>query len=225
MNSTRESRATPPRLAPVSTDTARRVGPSASSRVIGSRLGGTEGNELLTSMTAVALTLLLAAEGVTILRLGGLLTEHMFIGLVLIPPVLVKLASTGYRFARYYTGARPYREKGPPLLPLRLLAPVLVASTLAVFASGVALLLIGHRSGWVLLVHKASFIVWGVCFVVHLLAHLPRVWRSLRSDWAASRGERAPGSGIRGAIVATSMGAGFALALALLSVINGWHGL
>ncbi len=43
----------------------------------------------------------------------GLLVAHMFIGLVLIPPVLLKLGSTGYRFARYYTGAPAYRAKGP----------------------------------------------------------------------------------------------------------------
>ena len=55
----------------------------------------------------------------------------MFVGLLLIPPVVLKLASTGYRFVRYYAGARAYREKGPPPLPLRLLAPVLVASALS----------------------------------------------------------------------------------------------
>jgi hypothetical protein len=80
------------------------------------RLGGTEGNEILTSATAAVLTVLLVAEGITILRMGGLVSAHMFIGMLLIPPVLLKLASTGYRFIRYYTGARIYREKGPPPL-------------------------------------------------------------------------------------------------------------
>ena len=45
---------------------------------------------------------------------------------MLIAPVLLKLASTGYRLLRYYGRSRAYREKGPPRLPLRLLAPVLV---------------------------------------------------------------------------------------------------
>lgn len=103
----------------------------------------------------------------------------MVIGMVLIPPVLVKHGSTGYRFVRYYAGARLYREKGPPLLALRLLAPVLVISTLVVFATGVALLLVGHRSEVLGLLHKASFILWGACFAAHLLSYLPRVWRSL----------------------------------------------
>ena len=72
---------------------------------------------LLTIAAGVVLTLLLMAEGITLLQMGPLLSVHMFIGLALIPPVLLKLGSTGYRFARYYTQSRPYVEKGPPPLP------------------------------------------------------------------------------------------------------------
>jgi hypothetical protein len=158
------------------------------------------------------------------LNLRGLVTAHMFIGMALIPPVLLKLASTGYRFARYYTGARPYREKGPPLLPLRLMAPVLVATTIAVFVTGVLLLVAGHKSDTVLQLHKLSFIVWGVVFAVHFLAYLPQVVRSLRADWAAARREAVPGAGVRGLVVAAAVGGGAALALALLPVMGAWHG-
>jgi hypothetical protein len=182
---------------------------------------GAAGNERLTSATGAVLTALLMAEGVTILWLGGLRTEHMFIGLVLIPPVLLKLGSTGYRFARYYTGAPTYRAKGPPLLPLRVLAPVLVAATLLVFGSGVALLLIGHRSDAVLEAHKVAFIVWGACFGVHFLWHLPRVWTVLT---ASAGGATRPRSVLRGLLVSASLGGGLALALVLLSLIEAWHG-
>ena len=187
------------------------------------RSGGVRGNEFLTSATAAVLIVLLAAEGVTILLLGDLLSAHMFIGMWLIPPLLVKLGSTGYRFARYYLGSRPYREKGPPFWALRLLAPVLVAATVVVFATGVVLLVIGHRSGTVLLLHKVSFVVWGACFAVHLLAYLPRAARSLRADWGPRRRERLLGSWMRLALVLSSIGAGLVLALVLLSPIVGWH--
>jgi hypothetical protein len=80
-------------------------------------------------MTAAVLTVLLAALGITILDIGGLAIEHMLLGLALIPPVLLKRASTGYRLLRYYTGSRAYTAKGPPRLPLRLLAPVLVGAS------------------------------------------------------------------------------------------------
>jgi len=64
------------------------------------RSGSTRGNELLTSAIAFVLIALLAAEGATILDLRPLVDEHMFIGLVLMAPVLLKLGSVGYRFAR-----------------------------------------------------------------------------------------------------------------------------
>ena len=184
------------------------------------RIGRVEVNELLTSSVGALLTILLLAEGATIINVRGLLTAHMFIGLALIPPVLLKLASTGYRFARYYTGSPAYRAKGPPLMLLRVLAPLLVASTAMIFATGVWLLLLGHRSDQALMLHKVAFFVWSGVFGVHFLAHLPRVGRSLG---AAAR-TRGAGSRATATLVAVSLGAGVALALALLSHITGWHG-
>ena len=52
---------------------------------------GVAANARLTASSAVVL---LAAEGVMILRVRELLTPHVFIGMVLIPPVLLKVAST-----------------------------------------------------------------------------------------------------------------------------------
>jgi hypothetical protein len=183
-----------------------------------------EGNEILTSAAAVVLVVLLVAEGITIVHMRGLLSAHMFIGLVLIPPVMVKLGSTGYRMVSYYAGSRPYRLKGPPLLPLRLMAPLLVASTLAVLASGVALLAAGHKSSTALTIHKLSFIVFGVLLAVHFLAYVPRVVRSLRVDWGTARRRAVPGTGARAMLLAAAVGGGAALALALLPTILGYGG-
>jgi hypothetical protein len=187
------------------------------------RLGGAEGNEILTSADAIVLTVLLVAEGITVLNIHGLASVHMFIGMVLVPPVALKLGSTGYRFARYYTRARPYRQMGPPLLGLRLLAPVLVASTIALFTSGVVLLAAGRKSNPVFEIHKLSFVVWGVVFVPHLVAYLPRVVRSLRSDWTEARREDVPGSGLRAMLVAAALGGGAAIAMSLLPAIDVWQ--
>jgi hypothetical protein len=191
----------------------------------GDRFGGTEGNEVLTSAAAALLTILLLVEGVTIVHLDGLRGAHMFVGLALIPPVLLKLASTGYRFVRYYTGSPVYRAKGPPQWPLRVLAPLLVATTVMIFVTGVWLLLLGHRSDQVLMLHKVAFIVWCGVFGVHFLAYLPRAARSLGAAWGSHAGrQRVPGSGLRAMLLAASLGGGLALALALLSHINAWHG-
>ena len=179
-----------------------------------------ERNALITHTAAAVLTILLLAEGLTLPDMHGLLHAHMFIGLVLIPPVLLKLGSTGYRFARYYSGAPAYREKGPPRPLLRLLAPVLVATTALIFVSGVWLLLLGHHSDLVLTVHKVSFIVWSGIFGVHFLAYVPTAARSLVGRPSAGRA----GSRIAAALALTSVGAGVLVALALLARIDAWHG-
>jgi len=144
--------------------------------------GGTTGNEQLTAATGAVLLVLLAALGVTILRIRPLLSEHMFLGILLIPPVALKMASTGYRFVRYYTSNPRYRRKGAPPATLRLIAPIVMASTVVVFASGVALLLVGPASrGQLLLIHRASFIVWIAVTAIHVLGHLPDLPRAMKT--------------------------------------------
>ena len=161
-------------------------------RPANSGLGGAEGNERLTALTGTVLLVLLAAEGVTILSLGRLLTLHFFIGMMLLGPVALKAGSTVYRFARYYTGSAPYRRKGPPALVLRLLGPIVIASTAGVFGTGVALALAGPGSGPWLFLHKASFAVWVCVMTVHVLTYLPRLPRLLTAELRGSAGGYGP---------------------------------
>jgi hypothetical protein len=164
-------------------------GPGAPERTLFGRLaaGGTAGNERLTTATGIVLLLLLAVIGVTLLQLRSLLSVHLFVGMLLIGPVILKIASTGYRFARYYAADARYRRKGPPAAPLRLLGPVVVLLTLVVFVSGVLLLLIGPSSrGALLPLHKISFIVWLVVTSLHVLGHLPEVAAGLGFDERAA---------------------------------------
>ncbi len=154
--------------------------PASTSPLARLTAGGTDGNERLTALTGVTLLVLLSVLGVTILRIGPLLSIHMFLGMLLIGPVALKLASTGYRFVRYYTSEPRYLRKGPPPILLRLMAPILVLSTVVVFASGVALMLIGPASRQpLLLIHKASFIVWVAITALHVLGHLADLPRAL----------------------------------------------
>lgn len=187
--------------------------------------GGTDGNERLTGTTAFVLLLLLMTEGVTILFLGPLLSVHLFVGLVLIPPVALKLASTGYRFGRYYTSDGAYRAKGPPPLVLRATAPVLIVASVVVLGSGVWLLLAGPRvRGSVMPIHKISFIVWGAFFAVHVLGHLPRLPRILRPDYGARERDPLRGAGRAGRQLAVgcALVAGVAVALLLLGDFSQW---
>src|SRR5947209_20428521 len=102
----------------------------------GSGAAGVEGNSRLTAATGTLLTLLLLVEGFTILDVRGYITLHAAVGLILIGPVALKLASTMYRFARYYRGSEPYVRKGPPHIVLRVLGPLVLLTTLAVLGTG-----------------------------------------------------------------------------------------
>jgi hypothetical protein len=191
------------------------------SRVLRVLKGGTEGNARLTALTAVLLLALLAVEGVTILAIRPLLSLHVFVGLLLIPPVLLKLAATGYRFVRYYRRDKEYVLKGPPILLMRMLvAPALVAATVGVFATGVALLVVGPEGGIVLGLHKASFVIWGFAFGVHVLAYVSRVPSLVRAEWSSST--RAAGTGLRYSLVGLTLVTGLIIAFAALPAAHAW---
>ena len=181
------------------------------------------GNARLTAANAAVLLVLLAVEGVTILRVRQLITPHVFVGMVLVPPVLVKVASTGWRFARYYRGAPAYRRKGPPPVLLRLLGPAVVILTLVLLASGVGLLLVSRS--WLpllLKVHKASFVLWFGAMTIHVLGHLGEVLRLAPSDWLRRTRRDVTGAGPRQWLIAASLVAGVLLGFLLLSRVGPW---
>jgi hypothetical protein len=189
--------------------------------------GGVEGNARLTAMTGAILISLLAVIGVTILRLHQLISVHLFVGLMLIGPVLVKLGSTGYRFVRYYTFNPAYRLKGPPPLPLRGLAPFVILSTLVVLASGVALLVVGPGStGPLKVIHKVSFIVWAGVTALHVLGHLPEMSELLTRSPRGASSSLSSGGGNgglgRGIALAGGLVGGVVLALLLLTDFAAW---
>lgn len=200
---------------------------SAGSGPLGRLLGGgAVGNERLTTLTGIVLIVLLAVIGVTLLRLRALISVHLFVGLLLMPPILLKLGSTGYRFARYYTSNRTYRERGAPPLLLRASAPVVVLSTIGVFASGVALLLIGpDAAGLLRSLHKASFIVWVAFTALHVLGHLPDLPRALLARSANGLRYRPyePGGVGRGVSLASALVGGVVLAVLLVPHFGGWE--
>ena len=187
--------------------------------------GGTNGNERLTAATGMFLLVLLAIVGVTILRLGQLLWVHLFVGMVLIGPMLLKLASTGYRFARYYTGDPAYRRKGPPAAPMRLLAPFVVISTVVVMGSGVALLFAGPSSrGTLFPIHKLSFFAWLAFTGLHVLGHLLDLPAPLRADFRANAGlsGHEPGRDGRVLSLAGVLVAGLVLAVLVIPQFGPW---
>jgi hypothetical protein len=169
------------------------------------RLGGSAANEQLTAILAAVLVPLLVAEGATMLNVRGLLTVHAFVGMLLVPVVVVKLVSAGWRMSRYYAGGEEYVLRGPPQLLIRVVvAPVLVASTVVLFGTGIALLAFDQTEGTLVGLHKASFVVWVGAFGLHLLTRTAPLLGALR--------HRVPGGSLRVGVATMAIVAGVGLA-------------
>jgi hypothetical protein len=184
-----------------------------------------EANARLTASVAVLLLVLLAAEGATVLRVRSLLWLHVFLGTLIIPPVLLKMGSTFYRFARYYVGSPAYRHKGPPPPLLRLLGPFVVISTLVVLGSGIALMFVGPSLRQpTLLLHKASFVLWFGAMTVHVLGHLADTARLAPRDWMRRTRREVRATTLRQWSLVASVALGLPLAFALVGRVGPWLG-
>ncbi len=181
----------------------------------GDSLASVDANGRLTALTGALLFVQLAALGITILAIRDLLPEHFLVSFLIIPPLALKMASAGYRFMRYYAGDPRYREAGPPTLLLRLIAPFVVLSTVAVFVTGLELWFFGLRFGSVWIeAHKLTFIVWLPITGIHVLAHLNRSGEVVGAEFSSSPFANAL---TRRSLVIGSLVAGVAVAIASLT--------
>jgi hypothetical protein len=204
------------------TDQLLRASPPGNERLASQALrAGPPGNERLTTSVGLVLLVLLIMETLTTLSARSLLPVHLFLGLILLPPLALKLGSTGWRFLRYYAGDALYRYEGPPRLVLRLLAPFLIASTFMLFGSGIALAVVGHGGLW-FDVHIVSFGVWGLLIIVHILAYLARTLRVGTADWHRSAEPVVRGARRRRAALGAAVLAGVILAVATYPLQQGW---
>jgi hypothetical protein len=182
------------------------------------------GNERLTAGVGIVLLLLTAVEFATILLgVHTFMSLHVFIGFVLIPAVLLKFASTGWRFVRYYTGAGAYVRRGPPQLPMRLLAPLLVAATLVLFASGVAMgFLHGHDLTVARRLHGPASVVWLAVVGVHVLVYVRRAVSSGAEDVTLSSRAAGHEARLRVGTIATVVATGLIAGIATVPLQHHW---
>ena len=143
-----------------------------------------EANARLTGLSGIVVLVLLIAELVTVvLGARGVLSLHAAIGLILVPPVLVKLASTTWRVVNYYRGAPAYARRGPPATVARVLGPFLTLAVVVLLVSGLALLLGPSSTHQIALpLHKVSFYLALLLIVAHLATHLPQAVHLAASD-------------------------------------------
>jgi hypothetical protein len=182
------------------------------------------GNERLTAGVGIVLLVLTVVElGTILFGVHTFMSLHIFIGFVLIPPVLLKLGSTGWRFARYYSGNQAYFLQGPPRLTMRLLAPLLVAVTIVLLASGVAMGIVHGNSLTVARrLHGPASVVWIVLVGVHVLFYLRRALISSSEDVASSSRASVRGASARALLVAAAIVSGVVIGIATVPAQHHW---
>ena len=180
---------------------------------------GVVGNERLTALAGAVLLVLILVELVSSASLHALLPIHIFAGILLTGPLVVKLGSTFYRFLRYYTRSPAFVRKGPPRLPLRVLGPLLLIMTLVVVGSGIGLVVTGPaQAGLLLPLHNISVLFWLSLIAIHVGTYLWRTPRLVVDDWSKQAGNLVPGRGLR---LGVNLGALLAGAVAAILLFPG----
>ena len=182
------------------------------------------GNERLTAAAGLLLLLpILIEAGTIVLGVHTFMSLHVFVGLALIPPILLKLASTGWRFARYYTRSRAYVDLGPPQLMMRLLAPLLVAATVSLFGSGVAMgVLHGRGLEIARRIHGPSSAIWLALVGVHVLVYLKRALTTSSNDLRSTSRSAAEGARWRSYAIASALFLGLIAGISTVSAQHRW---
>jgi hypothetical protein len=197
--------------------------------------GGPAGNARLTAWTGLTLLVLVLAQLLTLVDVRRLVTWHIAIGAVLIPYALLKTGTTTWRMVGYYARRRPYHQAGPPPLVLRVLGPAVVASTLAVLASGVVLVALGPGASRQVLVsglgqrvdavtlHQATFVVFDVVVGLHLLARFVPALLLVTGHRDAGSARQVPGRPGRGGAWALAAVAAALSAVLLVHLEGAWR--
>jgi hypothetical protein len=183
-----------------------------------------DGNERLTAAIGLLLLAPILVEIATVLLgVHTFMSWHVFVGLALIPAVLLKLASTGWRFARYYTRSRDYVTHGPPQLAMRLLAPLFVTATVVLFGSGVAMgVLHGQALQLARHLHGPASVIWLLLLGIHVLVYLKRAMSSTARDALPAMRTPVRGATVRAYAAATVVFCGLVVGAATVPAQHRW---
>jgi hypothetical protein len=181
------------------------------------------GNERLTAAVGLLVLAPVAVEVATILfGVHTFMSVHVFVGLALIPAVLLKLGTTGWRFVRYYTRGSAYVEQGPPQMAMRLLAPLFVAATVVLFGSGVAMGILHGRALQVARnLHGPASVIWLLLLGLHVVVYLKRALSRTAEDLPSTR-KPMRGSRARAYALATVVAGGLLLGVVTVPTQHHW---
>ena len=136
------------------------------------------GNLILTSHAGLVILFFLILLYFTGLEFAPLRGVHVGLGFALIPILLVKLGSTGWRAVNYYFDRDPYRAAGPPWLLPRIMALPLTLCAVLATVSGVVMWAVGTDHGTWATLHIYSVIGLAVVVVVHLAMYTRKAFRA-----------------------------------------------
>jgi hypothetical protein len=142
------------------------------------------GNARLTAISAsFVLPLFLFEVATVVLGVRSVITLHVAVGLVLIGPLVVKLASVTYRMVGYYRGLGDYRRRGKPSDALRLLGSALALLIVLLLVSGLVLIAgpNGLRST-ARSIHVVTAYLTVTLLIVHVVIHFLPAMRQASAD-------------------------------------------
>lgn len=181
-------------------------------------------NERITALAGAILLALIPVMLVTAEFLPQLLVVHIFVGVLLAGPVVVKMGSTGYRILRYYTNAPAYVRRGPPPSQLRILGALIYPATGLVMGTGMALFVAGpSRTRSLLVIHGISAVIWLAMIAIHVLSHGDRWSNLMAAEWRRRSTQRVPGRGYRLAMNVVALMVGAAVSAFLLIHLGSWE--
>jgi len=196
--------------------------------------GGPAANARMTAWIGLVLLALFLVESATLISMSSLIVVHVFVGAFLVPLVLAKTATTGWRMFRYYTRSATYLASGPPPTLLRVLGPLVVLGAFAVLGTGLALIALGQSSydglfsvaGFTvspITLHQAAFVVWLSTTGLHLLGRFIPALQLSRLAPAPTRVPRyLPGASGRWALGVLTAAAATTTGLLVLHFAGSW---
>jgi len=185
---------------------------------------GVAGNARLTAATGLVLLALFLAEIATdILGVADVLTAHVLIGVMLTPPVLVKLGSTSWRIVHYYRGDAAYVERGAPRPFLRILGPILVLLTVVLLGSGfLAFYAHGGLYTASIKTHKVVFYLWLLATCAHVVPHFAKAVSLALTDLSVRSRLAVPRAATRQTVIIAALVLGAALGIVLSGHVGGY---
>jgi hypothetical protein len=198
--------------------------------------GGPAGNARLTAWLGLTLLAVSLVECATLISMSHLLAVHIFVGALLVPLILAKTGTTGWRMLRYYARSEEYVDSGPPPLLLRVLGPLVVVGALTVVGTGLSLIALGPSAknnlftiagfgvGAVTL-HQAAFVLWLSTTGLHVLGRfVPALQLSRLAPVPAPHDvpRRLPGTNSRVVLLGLTAATSIATGALVLSLSGSW---